>query len=372
MKIAWLCKQKYMNHDVIQDQYGRLYHLPNELARRGHDVTGFCLNYTSSSRSIFRETYNPNGCRLSQWYSYPAGVFASNLIPYIKFMTYTIRKIQPDLLIGGSDCLHSILTRWVANKTNTPYLLDLYDNFESFGMSRIPGMKSGHRKAIQNAAGITTISDSLNRYIRKLAPGNPIETINSTITAGEFIKQKMKDARASLGLPRDGIFIGTAGSLSADRGTGLLYEVIDLVKQDHPQTRLVLAGPAQGNPPPRRKDIIYLGELLHAKIPALFNALDVALICMNPNSFGNYAFPQKAYEILSCKVPVIAAAVGPLQELFNDYPECLYSPGDIADLYKKIIGQIEKKSIVNLPIPTWSDQAEVLERFIIEKILSKN
>lgn len=360
-----------MNHDVIHDRYGRLYCLPHELVRRGNKVIGFCLDYSSTTKSTQIDTHVISESQLLKWHSYPAGVLASNLLRYTKFLVDTINEIQPDILIGGSDCLHSILTNWIAKKTHTPYILDLYDNFESFGMSRIPGMKSGHRNAIKNAAGVTTISDALKFHIQSLAPDIPAMTINSTITAGEFYNQSMDDARSSLNLPANTILIGTAGSLSADRGTDLLYKVIDLVQQDYPQAMLVLAGPAHGNPPPSRKDIIYLGELPHNTIPALFNALDVVVICMNANNFGNFAFPQKAYEILSCKAPVVAAAVGPLQELFKDSPECLYTPGDIGELYEKIILQIERKSIVDLPIPTWSDQAEKLEQFITKRVLAK-
>ncbi len=48
MKVLFLCKRRYMNHDVITDRYGRLYHLPAELALLGHDVYGFCLSYQNA------------------------------------------------------------------------------------------------------------------------------------------------------------------------------------------------------------------------------------------------------------------------------------------------------------------------------------
>lgn len=366
MKIAWLCKQKYMNHDVIHDQYGRLYNLPKELTRLNHEVTAFCLNYSSTSKLNNFIPLPNNEIQLLKWHSYQAGFFGLNLPNYMRTLASTINKNKPDILIGGSDCLHSILTWWVAKQTKTPYVLDLYDNFESFGMSRIPGMKSGHRKAIKNAAGITTISDALKFHVQSFAPNVPVMTINSTIKTGDFTDQSIDEARSSLGLPANAILIGTAGSLSANRGTDMLYKVLDRVQQNHPQAMLAFAGAAHGNPPPIRKDIIYLGVLPHHQINTFFNALDVAVICMKDDPFGRYAFPQKAYEILSCKVPVLAADVGALKELFADFPQCLYSPDSTKDLELKILNQITNRIIPDITAPGWDDQAKKIEKFIVK------
>jgi len=35
MKIAFLCKRRYMDKDVVADRYGRLYEIPYQLSRLG-------------------------------------------------------------------------------------------------------------------------------------------------------------------------------------------------------------------------------------------------------------------------------------------------------------------------------------------------
>ena len=45
MRIAYLCKRRYMSKDVILDRYARLYEIPYQLARLGHTVEAFCLCY---------------------------------------------------------------------------------------------------------------------------------------------------------------------------------------------------------------------------------------------------------------------------------------------------------------------------------------
>ena len=45
MRIAFLCKRRYMGKDVVLDRYARLYEIPHQLARLGHAVHGYCLDY---------------------------------------------------------------------------------------------------------------------------------------------------------------------------------------------------------------------------------------------------------------------------------------------------------------------------------------
>ena len=66
--------------------------------------------------------------------------------------------------------------------------------------------------------------------------------------------------------------------------------------------------------------------------PTIFNALDVAVICYANDNYGKYCFPQKTREIMACDVPLVAANVGSLKEIFAHAPEWLYEPGNIASL----------------------------------------
>jgi glycosyltransferase involved in cell wall biosynthesis len=353
-----------MNHDVIADKYGRLYQLPNELSLLGHDVYGFCLSYqkTESITVIHRENSTASG--MLCWYSLPAGSLGLRIPKYLRTLNNLVQSIHPDVIIGGSDALHTIFTRWLALKTNTPYFIDLYDNFESFGLSKLPGITHGFRKSLQNSRGITTVSDALKRHIEALCPGKPVLTIQSTITPQEFKPCPKDVARKILNLPNHGILIGTAGSLASNRDTETLYAAFKKLHDKISGVYLVIAGPLHGNPPPKHPNIIYLGELPHQQIAAVYSSLDLAVICMRDNSFGRFAFPQKAYEILTCKIPVVAAKVGALKELFAKHQKCLYRPGDVDDLQNKLISQLKDNEPPLMPIPSWHDQAFKIEKFL--------
>jgi hypothetical protein len=76
-------------------------------------------------------------------------------------------------------------------------------------------------------------------------------------------------------------------------------------------------------------------------------------------------------KILTCKILVIAAEVGALRDLFMLFPACLYKPDNTIDLIQKLIAQINKKVIPNLPIPSWEDQAKKLDFFLTKNFKKK-
>lgn len=358
MKLAFLCKRHYMNHDVILDKYGRLYQIPKELSLLGHDVFGYCLSYRrSTNNSIAHWTKGLRGSLL-RWESYYSGLVGNRLLSYLNRLTSEFQQQRPDAIIASSDVMHVILAHVISSRSKIPFFLDLYDNYESFGMCKIPGFRLAYRKALRASSGIFTVSSTLQNHIETIAPNAPICTIESTISEGSFQPSDKLKCRQTLKLPLDAKLIGTAGALSTNRGTEHLYDAFKRLKQKSDNVILVLAGPTGDNPPPQRPNILYLGELPHESIPSFFNALDVAVICMKDDNFGKYAFPQKAYEILSCEVPVVCARVGAIEALLNEYPQCLYEPDDSTSLTEKITLQLSNPFRPEIQIPTWAQQAE--------------
>lgn len=366
MKMLFLCKRRYMNHDVITDRYGRLYHLPDEIALLGHDVYGFCLSYQNAPpvNQTHRKKSQESG--LLSWHSLPAGLFGTKIPLYLLKVARFITSIQPDVIVGGSDALHAILARFFSRRANVPYFLDLYDNFESFGLTRFPGILWGYHRALRDAEGLTTISKALERYVQSKYPNKPVTAIESTVSPNIFKPFPKNESREFFNLPVNAILIGTAGSLSQSRDTSTLYEAFKNVHTIMPNTVLVLAGPSHGNPPPEHPAICYLGELPHTLIPRFFSSLNLAIICMRDDDFGRYAFPQKAYEMLACGTTVIAAKVGALQELFEQHEDFLYRPGNIDDLTTKILNQLRSILTIQLPVPSWHDQAKKFESFLLK------
>jgi glycosyltransferase involved in cell wall biosynthesis len=103
-----------------------------------------------------------------------------------------------------------------------------------------------------------------------------------------------------------------------------------------------------------------LGMLPFEDVPVLLNSLDVAIVYNRRSSFGDYCFPQKFYEMLACRVPIVAANVGEMGLLLAGDQHLLYEDGDVASLALAIQRQLKERRLPDLRIPTWQEQAGLL------------
>jgi teichuronic acid biosynthesis glycosyltransferase TuaC len=361
MRVAFLCKRQYMGKDVIVDRYARLYEIPFQLARLGHTVGGFCLSYQDHDEGCWEHDVQPGSLT---WESHSLGrLKITTLATYPRRMFHRMREFAPDLLIGASDIPHVALSAWLAKKLGIPYVVDLYDNFEGFGQARIPGMVRALRHAVRGAALVTTTSQPLkDLVIHDYGVRGDVIAMPSTIDKSVFRPMDQMICRRSLGLPMEARLIGTAGGLYRDKGVGSLYEAWNFIAQQRDDVHLVLAGPVDSAyPPPTGERIHHLGILPHARTAELFNALDVGAICIRDTPFGRYCFPQKAYEMLACRLPVAAANIGAMADLLKNVPSCLYEPDDTKGLTRALLSQLENPVTTNEPILDWMQLIGSLE-----------
>lgn len=353
MRIAFLCKRQYMGKDVIVDRYARLYEIPSQLARRGHTVHGFCLSYQGHEEGSWEHTA-PTGKLV--WESRSLGsLVLPRLLAYPHFLLKRLRDFSPDLIIGASDIPQVALAAWTARRLGVPLAVDLYDNFESFPQARIPGFVSMLRRAVRQAGLVTTTSEPLKALVVDgYGAHGEIIAMPSTVDKTVFHRTDKRDARRALGLPLDAELVGTAGGLHRDKGVDALYAAWKEIGDRRPQAHLVLAGPFDKSfPPPEGPRIHYLGQLPHARTAELFSALDVGVIYLRDTPFGRYCFPQKAYEMLGCELPIAAARVGVMTHLLASCPDALYRPDDVADLARAVTTQLAKPVLPRVPIEDW-------------------
>ena len=361
MRIAFLCKRKYMGKDVIVDRYARLYEIPLQLARLGHSVECFCLSYQGADEGSWEHAANPGHLR---WNSASLGhAILPGLLRYPTAVLTKLRMFSPDIVVGASDIPHVALAAWLATQLGVPYAIDLYDNFESFGQARIPGMKYMLRRAVRRAALVTTTSEPLSELIRDgYRAGGEIISMPSTVDKNVFHRMDRAQCRTALGLPLDVRLIGTAGGLHQAKGVGTLYDAWKILAEEDPNLHLVLAGPLDGKlDPPMDERVHYLGQIPHAITAQLFNALDVGVIYIRDTPFGRYCFPQKAYEMAACGICFVAAEVGAMGSILREYPESLYQADEADALATCIRQQLISPRPPELLIDDWTQLIATLE-----------
>lgn len=353
MRIAFVCKRRYMSKDVILDRYARLYEIPRQLARLGHTVEAICLDYRQSTPAGRWE--HEAGPGNLHWEARSAGWLGLGLVHHPWHVLERLRAFAPDLVIGASDIPQVVLGSWLAKRLRVPFVADLYDNFEGFGQARIPGMVGALRRAVRRASLVLTTSEPLQRFVEEIyRPAGRVIAMPSSVDKSVFHPRERRACRSTLGLPPEASLIGTAGGLYRDKGVDTLYEAWRLLQQERPDVHLVLAGPYDASaPPPTGERVHYLESLPHERVAELFCALDVGAICIQDTAFGRYCFPQKAYEMLACDLPVVAADIGAMGALLVSTPGCLYRSGDERDLADKLLNQLHQPTRPQVVIEDW-------------------
>jgi glycosyltransferase involved in cell wall biosynthesis len=373
MKILVLTKRQYMGKDLLDDRFGRFRELPLELARLGHEVQGLSLSYRNRPEGAFTDGDAPAGAGVT-WHSVNLlNGLSLALRKYPRLAIALAREFQPDVIWACSDAYHAIFGNWLAKHMRTRCVIDLYDDFETFTASRFPGVLPLFRRAVKSADGVSAFSRRLAQQVsRTYARTKPTVVIENGIRRDLFYPQDREECRRRLGLPEKARIIGTAGALDTSRGIEALFKAFEIMSAEADDLHLALAGPRQPCLPiPTGPRVHDFKELPHATVPLLINALNLAVVCYRRSAQGEVSFPQKAYEILACRVPLIAAAVGSMNELLAEYPQCLYEPENSNNLAQAIERQLEARTVVNLPAPSWADSARQLADFF-EKVVHGN
>lgn len=361
MRIAFLCKRKYMGKDVIADRYARLYEIPYQLALLGHDVRGYCLSYQGHDEGQWEHEAAPG--RL-MWTSASLGRWhVPGALTYPARLAKELRAFQPDIIIGASDIPQVALGAWLAKRLGRPYVADLYDNFEGFGQGRIPGFVASLRWAVREARVVLTTSAPLQQLVQETyrAKGKVI-AMPSAVDTQVFRPRDKQQAREALGLPKDALLVGTAGGLYRDKGIGVLYDAWAALSQQRADIHLVLAGPTDPSlTMPTGDRVHYLGALPHARVAELFCALDVGVMSVLDTPFGKYCFPQKAYEMLACQLPPAVSDVGAMSALFADVPQVFFPGGDAGGLALAIERQLTNRTVPAVAILDWKQLIQGIE-----------
>ena len=370
MRVAFLCKRRYTGRDVIADRFGRLHEIPSQLINLGHDVRGYCLDYHGKvgveHGVVLRTGELP-------WESHSLGLLrVPALTAYPLRLLRRLRLFSPDILIGASDIPHVVLTTWLARRLGVPCSIDLYDNFESFGQARIPGFVRALSWASRSADLVVTVSEPLQqKVLAEYGPSGPVLVMPNGIDRSVFKSEDRGAARRELGVPECARLIGTAGHLSRAKGLAALYAAWPRIAQSVPDAHLVLAGPVDiGLPVPSGPRIHYLGDVPQRRVARLFNALDVGVVTVKDSAFGRYCFPQKAYEMLACGLPVVATDVGVMSSVLAGIEHSLYTPDDAASLADSVIYRLGNPTDFPVLVPEWSELVSGIEPELVRLVHS--
>lgn len=357
MRILVLAKRQYMSKDLLDDRYGRLFELPGALASRGHDVAALTWSYRRRGPS-FRVD---NGVR---WWS-------EDLLPFPwthqQRLMKLVADVRPQVIWSSLDAIHVIRAVQLGQKLGIPVVADLYDDYESYGLTSKLGLSALLRRACARSEGLSVISHTLAKTVQERSAGARAVSVIGNGVPERFGNRGSRDeARRRLGLPLDATLIGTAGALDASRGIEDLILGFAELRRRRPNVRMVLAGPRDRQTSEAiaaAHGAIDLGQMAHEEVPWLYTALDVGVVCNRDSIFGRACHPQKLVEMVACGLPAVVAAVGDAAMLLDTTN--LYPPGDALALAECLERQIDDPKIAPRSLALrWSDLSVRLEALL--------
>ena len=184
MKILVLMKRFGANKDMVMLNFGRQIKLFESLSKLGHKVEFFCPDYKKHENKNIRK----HGI---EYYIRPYRI--SRHFKFLQDLRDLIKKNRYDYIVGSTDPLLGILGYWYAKKFNIKHIYDMQDEYSCYDSYKLPFVKHLDRKTIKKSDIVLTVSESLNRYVKRFRK-KPTCTIQNGIDLSAFKKiEKKKD-----------------------------------------------------------------------------------------------------------------------------------------------------------------------------------
>ena len=337
VNILFLCKRRPQNRDLMERPYGRFFNIPDQLAAQGHNVQIILADYRLGRVVQLRR----GGVN---WVGVPV---LPNPFRYQSRATEMAREMQVDWIVGFSDTWYGILASRLASRLGCRYLVDAYDNYESY----LPWATPLHhlwRRAIANADVVTAAGPGLLDHMVPNDGQGVVRVVPMAADPG-FTPLDKVSCREILGLPQGEKLIGYCGSAVRSRGIELFYSIIQSLANSNSDLVFVFSGVVDTSLKLPR-NAIHVGYLDDDKMPALINAMDVAIAFNLPSAFGEHSHPVKVYEAVACGVPVLASRTRATQWIMQDQPERLFDNSDPVTFVEKLLALLddERSEVVKL------------------------
>lgn len=205
--------------------------------------------------------------------------------------------------------------------------------------------------ALFPARGILVLSRDCADAQARVWPPHAIRLVYPGVSLERFDAARREtpaEARAALGLPRDGALIGIVGRLQRWKGMHVLIDALPAVRARHPDARVVIVG-GEHEPEPD------YGERLHAQVrrlglddavlfagfqpdvPRWMQAMDIVVHASDREPFGIVVV-----EAMALGKPVVAGAEGGPAEVIQAGVNGLLAPyGDAAALATALLRYLD-------------------------------
>jgi PEP-CTERM/exosortase A-associated glycosyltransferase len=201
---------------------------------------------------------------------------------------------------------------------------------------------------LRRADAVTTICSGLrDDVIARGVSADRVTIIPNAVDVERFANRPAAttDMRARYSLQGKSV-VGFAGSFFAWEGLPLLIEALPLMLRERNDVRVLLVGSGPDEAAVRAaverfgvaEQVIFTGQVKHAEVDALYDAMDVLVYPRLPMRLTNMVTPLKPLEAMALSKVFIASDVGGHRELIEDgRTGLLFKAGDARSLADTVL-----------------------------------
>ena len=347
MKIFAICKRYYTNSDLCKDKFGRLFHIPVQLARLNCQVCVVALDYRSNVSSVHSHSgvdFFSIACKPSRMAS-----------AYSEIKSH-IGEFGPDVIWASGDSHIGFLAMKLAQSIGALSVFDVYDYYPAFRGNYIPGMRWMFWNAVAQSDMVTCVSEPLLDVLSERNPHTFL--LENGVDPAVFRPLDKLASRVELCLPADANIVGFFGSMARNKGPLLVNACKELVNTFPKLILLAAGGVDRVNV--GHSWIRHVGKVGQSQVPLLISASDVVAVPLMDELQNKYSGSCKIPEYLACQKPIVATRVSGHEEIFRESPKSLCGL-NVSDMANALACQLTEPEVVPFPVAlSWSCLAQKL------------
>lgn len=383
LNIAHLYQESGIRFYEPQAAQLHIYHTMRGLQRAGHEVTLLALQG--------RQVLCTNDLQVFKSDKLLAGQYAAlgwSGAPLFKQFESGVRRLQSELRfpylalfdsyrmaeaasihLRGVDLIHERFNlfalggAWASKKLGLPFVLEVnadlleqrkFKGIPEKGLRRLFGVWAT-RTCFNAAAKIICISNGLRDHLRTRwnVEASKLAVLPCAADVDVFRpNHAVERVRRSLGLTTEPVVIWVGGYYPW-HDLELLLDSFVLVRQRHPEARLVLVGDGQTRPSILQKvqksglqqSVIMTGAIAHADVPEMLSIADIAVVPSAPISAsrGGTGTPLKLFEYMAAGKPIVATALNEAAEVIQDgHTGLLVEAGDVHAFARAVLKLLDQ------------------------------
>lgn len=356
MKILFVAKRYYTNKDLVDDRFGRLFHLPMSLARAGHEVCVVAIDY----KTFKYEQLNIDGLDLISLPSRSRGL----TLPTKELSKLPVAA-SPDLVIGSGHIHIARTALKHAGTTGAKFILEAYDYYPAFLPALLQSMgKRCFNSICGKADACVSASDRLAKLMAQF--NGQVQVIENGFDPDVFRKRDRTESLARLELDENRQYVCFIGSASATLGYDDFVAALKDLRKSNPNIIGLHAG-VFNTGPVASEDVIHLGLCSQDRVVDVLSGSSCGVVPYRESLQVAYSNSCKLVEYMATGLPVVATRSGDNERVLGEGGGKLVDSSSPTQLGQAIVSQLEDPIVPHYPERwKWSSLGDSLERFLLD------